>query len=306
MPTAPTPRDAHLGVTALIACALLWSFNGPMIKLLSTPAGDGAAVSGITIACYRSLFGGALFVPAALRRIRTLRATRPAWVIGSITTFTLMTACFVIATTQTAASSAIILQYTSPVFVFLLSPILLRERPRGVEGLVLLLAMAGVAVIFLGHERGALGPLLVAVLSGVGYGALTVTLRGLRPVDPSVVVALNFVGSGLVCAALMPLMTGAHLAVSPRQFGVLAFMGVVQFAWPYRLFSWALQRVEAHRAALIVLIEAVLNPIWTYLLVGEPVPAPTLWGGPLILLSVVGWMLMTWRRDAAQRGRDRA
>lgn len=301
MPTTHAVRDAHLGIIALIACALLWSLNGPMIKLLSTPGGERAAVSGITIACYRSLFGGALFIPAALRRIRTLRATTPAWVIGSVATFTLMTACFVIATTQTAAASAIILQYTSPLFVFALSPILLRERPRVDEGLVLLLSMVGVAVIFLGHERGALGPLFIALLSGVGYGALTVTLRGLRPVDPSVVVALNFLGSGLVCLALMPLMGGARLAVTPGQFGVLALMGVVQFALPYRLFSWALQRVEAHRAALIVLIEAVLNPIWTYLLVGEPVPAPTLWGGPLILLSVVGWMLVTWRRDALQR-----
>ena len=48
----------------------------------------------------------------------------------------------------------------------------------------------------------------------------------------------------------------------------MLLLSLVQFTLPYVLFSWALQRVEAHRAALILLLETVLNPLWTYLLVG--------------------------------------
>ncbi len=73
----------------------------------------------------------------------------------------------------------------------------------------------------------------------------------------------------------------------------------MQFTTPYVLFSWALQHIGAHRAALILLLEPILNPIWTYLLVGETPPAATLLGGPLILAGVTGWLLVTWRRERA-------
>ena len=116
---------------ALFACAAIWSLNGPLIKLLKQED-----VPGITIACYRSLIGGAVFLPLAWRRLGTLRSAAPGWSIAAVLTFTLMTVCFVIATTKTAAANAIILQYTSPVWVFLLSPLLLKEKPL-VEPLML-------------------------------------------------------------------------------------------------------------------------------------------------------------------------
>jgi DME family drug/metabolite transporter len=283
-----------IGAFLLIACAGLWSLAGPLIKLL-----DEAGVSGITIACYRSLLGGMVFLPLGLRRWRTLRNVPIGWPIGSVLVFTLMTACFVIATTQTAAANAIILQYTSPVWVFLLSPLLLRERPRLSEALVLALALLGMAIIFLGHPTGDVPALSVALASGLGYGSLTVALRGLRRVAPSTVVALNFVGSGLLLVPAVAIWGSFFL--SGYQLGLMLVLSVIQMALPYLLFSWALQYVEAHRAALIVLLEPVLNPLWTYLVVGEPVPEPTLVGGPLILLSVVGWMLLIWRRELSGR-----
>jgi DME family drug/metabolite transporter len=289
-------RRSWFGVLALIGCATLWSLNGPLIKLL-----DRAEVPGITIACYRSLLGGLVFLPIAARRWRTLRLVSIGWPIGSVLTFTLMTSCFVIATTQTAAANAIILQYTSPIWVFLLSPVLLRERFRLSDGLVLVLAMTGVAIIFLGHATGDVPALSIGLASGLGYGSLTVALRGLRRADPSTVVALNFVGSGLLL--LPPVAIWGIFLLNGYQFVLVLVLSVVQMAIPYLLFSWALQRVEAHRAALIVLLETVLNPLWTYLIVHEPVPEPTLIGGPLILLSVISWLLLTWRRETLTRQR---
>lgn len=284
-------RMSWWAIVLLIVCAALWSLNGPLIKLLTQ-----AGVPGVTTACYRSLFGGVIFLPLALRGRSTLRRVAIGWPIGSVLAFTLMTACFVIATTQTAAANAIILQYTSPIWVFLLSPLLLHERLRLSDGLVLALAMGGVAIIFCGHATTEAPALLVGLASGLGYGSLTVALRGLRRVDPSTVVALNFLGSGLL---LLPAVAiWGTFWLNGYQFVLMLILSLVQMAIPYLLFSWALQRVEAHRAALIVLLETVLNPVLTYLVVGERVPTATLIGGPLILVSVVGWMLLTWRSHA--------
>ncbi len=289
--TEAAARQAWVGVAALILCATLWSLNGPLIKLL-----DREQVPGITIACYRSLLGGLVFLPFALPRRKTVGKVHPAWLIGGVLTFTLMTASFVIANTMTEAANAIILQYTSPIWVFLLAPVLLKERPGRSEGMVLVLALVGIGVIFAGNPSGNLPGLLVGLLAGFGYGTLTVVLRGLRAVSPVVVTASNAFGSGLLL--VVPVAVWGSFMLTQYQWGLMLLLALVQFTLPYVLFSWALQRVEAHRAALILLLETVLNPILTYLLVGERPPVATLIGGPIILASVAGWLLLAWRRQA--------
>ncbi|HMQ16586.1 MAG TPA: EamA family transporter [Phycisphaerae bacterium] len=287
-------RRAWTGVLAALAAAALWSLNGPLIKLLNQ-AGDG--VDGLAIAFYRSLFGGLIFVPLALRRLGTLRDAGWKWPVGSVACFTLMTAAFVIANTMTAAANAIVLQYTAPLWVVALSPLLLRERPRCSEAAALGIAMAGVATILLLQPRSDLAGLTVALASGCGYGALTVALRGLRQVSPVVVVAMNFAGSALLLAA--PTAIWGSFVLTAGEAALIVTMSIVQFALPYLLFSLALQRIEAHRASLITLLEMVLNPIWTLLAVGERPPAATLVGGPLVLLGVGAWMLAASRAPKA-------
>ncbi len=289
---AGTGARSWPGLAALVACAILWSLNGPLIKLLHE-----AGASGISIAFYRSCFGVLIFVPLGWRGWHTLRGTGIGWPIGSVLAFTVMTLAFVVATTRTAAANAIILQYTSPVWVFLLSPLLLHERPHRTDALMLALAMAGVGVIFLGHRTGDVPALVIGLIAGLGYGSLTVALRGLRRANPSTVVALNTVGSTVLLVPVVAIW--ATFDLTRHQFLLLVLLSVVQFALPYLLFSWALQRVEAHQAALIVLLEAVLNPLQTFLIVGERVPTATLIGGPLILLGVAGGLWLRWRRQQA-------
>ncbi len=278
-----------LGVAALVLAAALWSLNGPLIKLLNA---GGEGVPAETIACLRSLFGGLVMLPAARRGWVVVAAAPPFWPILSVTMLTALTFTFVKASTMTAAANAIILQYTAPLWVFLLSPWLLGERPRARDGLVLLLTMAGVFVILAGNPPGEMNALLVATSSGVFFALLQIVLRKLRHVPPATIVAMNFLGSGLLLA---PLALGAGLPGTLWQWLLLAAMGVIQFSLPYLIFSWALRYVEAHRAALLVLLEAVLNPAWTWLAVGEPVPGPTLMGGPLIVLGVALWMVLCAR-----------
>jgi len=284
-----------LGVAALIVCALFWSLNGPLIKLLSRP---GDSLPAITIACYRSLIGGIIILPFAWRRMGTLRMVALKWRFGAVASFVLMTVCFVKATTMTAAANAIILQYTAPIWVFMLGPLLLKERFRAAEGAVLSLAMAGVAIIYLQHPASEKPALIIGLASGLGYGLVIITLRGLRHADPMAVVAMNFIGSGLV---LLPAAAywGVLQISSGRQLILVIALSVVQMALPYLLFSWALRYVKAHQASLIVLLETVFNPILTFLIVGEIAPRPTLIGGPLILAGVAAWMWLSWR--GAQR-----
>lgn len=289
-------RQRWLGIAALVLCAALWSLNGPLVKLLSSERVGERAVPDIAIAAYRSLIGGLFFLPLAWSRRRSLAEAPPRWLVASLLTFTLMTACFVVATARTAAANAIILQYTSPIWVFVLSPLLLGESPRWRDAGWLALSMAGVALILAWQWQTDLAGLTIALTAGLGYGSLTVVLRRLRRVDPTAIVAWNCLGSGLV---LLPWALWRGMELSGLQAALVLGMGVVQFALPYVIFSWALARVPAYQASLIVLLECVLNPVLTWLAVGERVPAATLLGGPLILAGVAGWILATWLRERA-------
>lgn len=287
------PERLWLPIVVLLVTAALWSLNGPLIKLLQQPRGGAPGLSGVTIACGRSLLGGIVFLPLLWQRRRRLRTLPWRWSIASVICFTLMTVTFVIATTRTAAANAIVLQYTSAIWLFVLSPLLLKERPRAAEGLVLVIAMAGVAVIFAGSPVTDLRWLAVALASGLGYGTLTITLRGLRSVSPLVVAGMNSLGSGLVLLPAVFMWGSVHMTAT--QWGLLWLMALVQFTLPYVMFSWALQRVPAYQAGLIVLLETVLNPLLTWGIVSEPVPPATLAGGPLIVVGVALWIVVRRR-----------
>lgn len=294
MPSSEQSATQRVALVALLMCAALWSLNGPLIKLLND---SGQGVDGVTIAFYRSVLGGVVLAMIARPRWSQVRAVPRAWALGSLLSFTVMSVSFVLATTWTSAANAIVLQYTAPVWVFVLSWRLLGERARGGDLLVLAVTMIGVAVIFLGHPAVDIPALAVALLSGLGFGALTVTLRGLKAVDPVLVTLLNSLGSGAVLG-VWALLAGLP-AMSGRQWALMAVLGVTQFALPYVLYSWALQRVVASRASLIVLVETMLNPLWTWLLVGEAVGRPTLMGAPFILAGVVVNVLRRGRKPAA-------
>ena len=101
--SATNTRWSWPGVLGLVACAAMWSLSGPLIKTLHNDGG----VSGLSIAFYRSIIGGALLLPFAVRRVKTLRQVKAGWPIASVMLFTLMTVTFVIATTRTSSANAL-------------------------------------------------------------------------------------------------------------------------------------------------------------------------------------------------------
>lgn len=291
-----------LGIAALCVASALWSINGPLIKYLNAAPAEGAtalAVPGVAIACFRSLFGGLFMLWPARGGWARLREVHPVWPILSVVMLTALASTFVIASTMTAASNAIILQYTAPAWVFVLSPFVLREKPRAAEAGLLAIAMVGVAVIFFGNPGGESRALQIALSSGLFFAVLQLVLKRLANTRPATIVAMNLLGCGIL---LLPAVAiWGHFHYTPGQWGLLVGMGVVQFSLPYLMFSWALKYVAAHHAALITLLEAILNPAWTWLFIGEPVPPATMIGGPIILVSVIGWIVLSVRGTSRRR-----
>ncbi len=279
---------ARRGVVFILLAAVLWSFNGPIVKLVHQAGADMW-----TIAFYRSLIAGLLLTPIALRRLGSNRLTSGALV--SVVAFTAMTVCFIGATTMTQAANAIVLQYTAPIWVFIFAPWLLGERAERRDRVILVLALVGVVVIFAGQGATPdLPGLLVGLAAGFTYGLLMVVLRWLRGTDTVVITCANALGSALL---LLPVTAAlSTFGLDGRQLAYLVLLGALTFGLPYLLFTAGLRTVSAHRAVLLTLIEPVLNATWTWLIVGEVPHRTTLIGGAVILAAVALQVVLSVRR----------
>ena len=113
----------------IFSAAFLWSLAGVFIKFLDVPP--------LTIVFYRSLFAGLVFTPFLRRDGRPISAP----ILVSALTYTAAISSFVAANKLTTAANAIVLQYTAPIFVFLFSGLVLKEKIAKLNGFALAVSM---------------------------------------------------------------------------------------------------------------------------------------------------------------------
>lgn len=283
----------------LVAAALLFSTGGAAIKW--------TAFSEWQVASFRSGVAAiALFV--------ALPDTRRGWswrLSPVVAAYAATLVLFVVATKLTTAANAIFLQSTAPLYILLLGPLVLGENVRRADVVSILIVAFGMGCVFVDAAPAvatAPNPArgnLVAAASGFTWACSVVGLRWLaRHGAGDASVAAVAWGNAAAClatiAAVFPLPPRAHAS----DLVVIVYLGVVQIGLAYVFLTRAIRHVRALEAAIILLVEPVLNPVWTWLVHGER-PGPfALVGGAAILLATV---LSTWSHRPASRepARDR-
>jgi drug/metabolite transporter (DMT)-like permease len=264
-------RDLDRGRVLILLAALLWSLAGVFIKLLE--------IHPLTIVFYRSFFASLVFVPF----LKSSQFHFNAAIIISVISYTAAITAFVSANKLTTAANAIVLQYTAPVLVYLFSRLVLGEKISTPNALALAVSMVGVGFISIDSAgEPEMSGVLLALLSGVLFAIYMVNLPQIKRISAIYLTWLN----NLVCALLILPFLKAPLALSSDQLLIVAIMGAVQLGLPYFLFSTGLRTIPLQEAALIALIEPVLNPVWVALIVGEIPSFATLTGGAMILTAL--------------------
>jgi drug/metabolite transporter (DMT)-like permease len=303
----------------LVLAAVLWSLGSVFMRLLREPLGlglDTPQISPLQIAFFRGLFGG-LVMLALVRRADI--HFRPK-MLGMVVAFTVMSGLYLSALGLGAAANAIFLQNTAPVWVYLFAVLILREAAdrRGIQAVFL--AVLGAVVIVAGgwprnsppeQARSEVVVLFMGVGSGVVYAMVVIFLRVLRDQSTAWLVALNLLGTAVTLGLYVLATAGPTgfvawvTAPSLEQLVVLVLFGVFQMALPYWLFTRGLRAVSSQEAAIITLIEPLLNPVWAYLITPEkdtPTPAMLL-GGGLILFALI-WRYVPTRKEDSINHRD--
>lgn len=274
----------------VVAAAVLWSTGGLFIKWTT--------VSGLELSFGRSLL--AAVTVAIFTRHEGFGLNRVTAVASVL--YAALLVLFVLATKQTTAANAIFLQYTAPVYLLILEPLIYKEKFRRRDLIVVIACVAGMSLFFVGKLRpqDVTGNLL-ALASGFCFACYFLLLRHstARAVNRASSVIY---GNLLVVLVTAPVGIKALSGMTLHDAVSIAYLGVVQIGLAYTLFTVAMARgVRSLDAGIVGYIEPVLNPIWVFLVLGEQ---PTKWalvGGTIIVVAVVAHTLLEAKRGRALR-----
>ena len=268
----------------VLAAALLWSTGGLFIKWTS--------LSGLELSFLRSFF--ALITVAFVTR-------REGFGLNSLTAaaailYAVLVVLFVMATKETTAANAIFLQYTAPVYLLILEPLVYKEKFRGRDLTTVLVCIGGMALFFVGQLRPQdVAGNLMALASGLCFALYFLLLR--HPRAREVNRASSVIYGNLLCVLICaPWGIGALSSLGNHDLFAVMYLGVIQLGVSYVLFTAGMARgVKSLDAGIICYTEPVLNPVWVFLVLGERPSRWALIGGAIIITAVIIHMLLDAR-----------
>jgi len=270
-----------LGYGQIASAALIWGSIGVIVRLLP--------YSAVTIVTYRVWFSLPLFFLLLLKSegIQGFRhASHSRLLTASGVGQAAAWVAFFSAFKLTGIANAVLLLYTAPIFVALLSPYLLLERRQPRTYVSLLLATLGVALISgsdgLGESLNALG-IAVGLLAGFLFALIILADRKLSGAYSSrSVVAMQLLIAAVVLAPAPFLEMGIR---SLFEAGLLLMLGLVHTGLALYLYIEGLRTTLAQHAVVIQYLEPASAVIYAALLLAEIPREISLLGGLLIVAA---------------------
>ena len=271
--------SSHVGSRfQVLAAALLFSTGGVAIKSCGLTSWQIASFR-----CGVAAIAMWLILPQARARWsgRTL-------LVGVAYATTLV--LYALANKATTAANAIFLQSTAPLYILLLAPWLLAERTKRRDGLWMVGMAIGMGLFFVGQESATMtapdpgrGNLLAAG-AGLNWALTVIGLRWIgRDATPGQASTAVVAGNAFAFLACLP-MALPLTAGEPADWLLVLYLGVFQIALAYVLLTKAVAQVSAFEAALLLLMDPILSPVWAWWVHDEVPGAFSVAGGAIVLL----------------------
>jgi len=250
-----------------------------------------------TFAFYRFLLSSAVLLLIARNRRYTRPIERADWwkIIGlGIIIIPFNQTMFLIGQSMTGAGHGAFIFSTTPVWIFLLAVIHLKEKATWRRWLGMLMATAGVMTIMwsglahFGHEY--LWGDLIIVISVIAWGYYTVFGKNLvRKYG-----ALRMTAYALAIGSAFYLPFGFYFALrydysqsTLGAWGSVVYMSIGLSVLVYVLWYWLLKHLDASRIAVYHNVQPIIASAVAYAFLGE-IPTPTfILGGSIVLAGVI-------------------
>ncbi len=276
------------GIGFVLLATLGWSLSGIFVRLL--PGLDGWQINcwrGYWMSVALLVYLVAIYGRGTVARFRAIPLLALCLSAGF---FTITSTLYVTSLTLVSVATISVIGASSPIFTGLLSPWITGEKPGAAAWGAALLALVGVGVIAHdGLEGGRLLGILVSLCVPLAFAGNTLVLRRYRGVDmvPAICVGgfVTFFAAGVV--GFFAGHSGGGFDVAPRDVLILAAMGPLQLAIPLIFFVKGARSVPAVTLSLVVMLDAVINPLWPWLFVGEKPGRAAFIGGAIVIAAVI-------------------
>ena len=266
----------------LILAPVIWSTSSLLIK---TVTWNSWAIAG-----WRSLISG-FFLWFCFRWVYP-REFKFDWSRGNLLValfYSAFGSLFAASVKLTTAANAILMQYTSPIYIAFLAPLFLKEKTPPRDWAFVAVMVVGMSMFFMNDlqidgERND----LLGLLAGVGVGfcwAMVVMLLKKRGADGMPLSGL-VLGNFMTAIYCFPAMISVDF-LDMSQMGYVAALAIVSLGLGYIFYLLAIKQVTALEAALIPAVEPLLNPAWTFIFLAEVPGRWTIIGGSLVLVTVL-------------------
>lgn len=271
----------------MVSVALCWSTMGVAFKFIDWDP--------LVIAAVRNLL--TFLYLAAYRRSMKFSLKKDV-VIGALIAYLTQTA-FTYANKYTSAANAIVLQYTNPVFVVLISWLFLHQKVKLRDIVLSLIMIGGTALFFLDDlSAGQLLGNVCGLISGIGM-ACSILYACNNPADLQEYTMLN---------SLISVVVGIPAAIQhPPQFDVASliavfFLGVVASGIATVLMAKSAPHLASVEVSMLLMLDPILNPVWVALAVGE-IPGSLALIGMVIVIGCVIINILVENHEETKRNK---
>ena len=270
-------KKENLAIIEMLICATLWSIAGIFMKLLPW--------NGFAVASLRSLIAGLTIAAYILIRGKRIIINRRTLVTGVFTAC--VYTCFAVANKLTTAANAIVLQFTSPVFIVIFSALILKKRIRLSDALVVSFTLLGIALFFFDQLRpGYILGNFVAIAAGMFMAGMFMAVGELEGEQ-------RF--SGILIGQTLTFLVGLPFVIATRpEFTAVTtlsilILGVFQLGISYILYVESSKYCPPLACCLLGAAEPLLTPVWVLIFDGERPGVFALIGGVIVVVSITLW-----------------
>ena len=193
----------------------------------------------------------------------------------------------------TTVATATLCYYMAPIFVTLISPILLKERLTARKLLCVFLALAGMVFVSGVPQSGLPGPseakgILLALCSAALYAGVILINKYLAGVPAYDRTLLQLAGAAAVMIPYILLTEDlSAMSVTPLGAVLLLIVAVFHTGWCYALYLGSMTVLSAQTVALFSYIDPIVAILLSALLLKEPLGWSGILGAALVLGSTL-------------------
>ena len=279
-----TNKPSFYGPLMMLIASILFSTGGILCKLIPW---SPLAINGV-----RNLLGGLLIAAYLLATHHKLRFNFKI-LIGAICMCG-VTTLFIVANKLTTAANAIVLQYSAPIWIIILSALILKKKPKALEIITILVVLVGIVFFFLdGIGAGNTWGNIAAIIAGVFYAGLFL-LNSLPGADALSALFIGQLGTGII---LSPLVFKETDFSAVPVIAVIA-LGIFQVGLAYIFFNLATSHTSPVTASIINGVEPILSSVLVAVFWGEMLSPLALVGAVIVIAAILAYNIINARRSA--------